>query len=185
MDLPPFIYIQFTNLLCYCLQRPKESDPARHLPTSTHTVDHSPLEWRTEQTCRWGDILESIFLCVKLLPPHTPHTPPRLSLSQHRALWLTAHSPSWGRRFEKGISRNRTLLLTCGRQDGLLAWGREWWRWGTRLHPAVEMAVSIKYHFQFPCFMIPGLLSTNNPPIPPGRPSYLVLKKIDYTCRLL
>lgn len=32
------------------------------------------------------------------------------------------------------------------------------------LRRAVEMAVSIKYHFQFPCFMIPGLLSTNNPP---------------------
>lgn len=27
---------------------------------------------------------------------------------------------------------------------------------------ALEMAVSIKYHFQFPCFMIPQLLSTNN-----------------------
>lgn len=39
-----------------------------------------------------------------------------------------------------------------------------WQRQGTRHRLAVEMAVSIKYHFQFPCFMIPRLLSTNNPP---------------------
>ncbi len=31
------------------------------------------------------------------------------------------------------------------------------------LPATLEMAVSIKYHFQFPCFMIPPLLSTNNP----------------------
>lgn len=67
---------------------------------------------------------------------------------------------------EEGSKRN-FVLPNPPPQDGLLACGRELWLWGTRLHPAVEMAVSIKYHFQFPCFMIPGLLSTNNLPQPP------------------
>lgn len=61
----------------------------------THINTHwGPFSTWTEKgaTCWWGDILKSIFLYVKRTPPS------RLSLSQHRALGLTAHSPGWGGR---------------------------------------------------------------------------------------
>lgn len=54
-------------------------------------------------------------------------------------------------------------VFTCGRRDGLARRARRG-DGGRDFTMQVEMAVSIKYHFQFPCFMIPGLLSTNNPP---------------------
>lgn len=70
---------------------------------------------------------------------------------------------------EEGLKGNllqRVLsspLITCGKRDGL-ACGRVVAMGGQDFAAQVEMAVSIKYHFQFPCFMIPRLLSTNNPP---------------------
>lgn len=90
---------------------------------------------------------------------------PCLSLSQHCALRLTACSPGsrggFERKFAPASSFLPSLHLLQARWPGV--WERRG-DGGTRLHRAVEMAVSIKYHFQFPCFMIPGLLSTNNPP---------------------
>lgn len=109
-----------------------------------------------------------------------------LSPSQRCVRRLTAHSPGSGRGFERKFSPASSFLpmlhLRQARWPGVQR-RRSGWREGTRRCRAVEMAVSIKYHFQFPCFMIPRLLSTNNPPV--GRPSYLVSRKIDYTCRLL
>lgn len=90
---------------------------------------------------------------------------PSLSLSQRCALRLTACSPGSGGGFERKFALARSFLpfphLRQARSPGV--WER-CGNGGTRLRSAVEMAVSIKYHFQFPCFMIPGLLSTNNPP---------------------
>lgn len=189
LDLDPehFKCIKFSHTFLMLLfvelkkKRKNENSPALH--TSTHTANHFPHE--RSKVRRGGDVtFWNLFFSPKNCSP--PHHPPSLSLSQCRALGLTAHSPGWGGNGSKG----NFALPNPPPEDGPLACGRELWRWGTRLNPAVEMAVSIKYHFQFPCFMIPGLLSTNNaPPAPPpnplSRPSYLVLKKIDYTCRLL
>lgn len=91
---------------------------------------------------------------------------PFLSLSQRCALRLTGCSPGsregFERKFAPASSFLPSLHLRQARWPG--AWERRDDGEGGRLCRAVEMAVSIKYHFQFPCFMIPGLLSTNNPP---------------------
>lgn len=105
---------------------------------------------------RWGDILKPIFLNVKLSP--------RLSLSA-LVLRLTARSPGSRGGFERKFASAASFLPSLHLRQA--RWPGVWERrddGGTRLRRAVEMAVSIKYHFQFPCFMIPGLLSTNNPP---------------------
>lgn len=90
---------------------------------------------------------------------------PSLSLSQRCALRLTACSPGSRGGFERKFAPASSFLPSLHLRQA--RWPGVWERrgdGGTRLRRAVEMAVSIKYHFQFPCFMIPGLLSTNNPP---------------------
>lgn len=106
---------------------------------------------------RWSDILKSIFLKVKLSPPCLFHS---------NVLWdwqlaLQVLAGGFERKFALASSFLPSLHLRQARWPGV--WER-CGNGGTRLRSAVEMAVSIKYHFQFPCFMIPGLLSTNNPP---------------------
>lgn len=90
---------------------------------------------------------------------------PCLSLSQCCALRLTGcslGSTGWfERKFASASSFLPSLHLQKARWPGMWESHGEG---GTRLCHAMEMAVSIKYHFQFPCFMIPGLLTTNNPP---------------------
>lgn len=90
---------------------------------------------------------------------------PCLSLSQCCALRLTGRSlgsrGGFERKFASASSFLPSLHLRQARWPGMWESHGDG---GTRLRRAVEMAVSIKYHFQFPCFMIPGLLSTNNPP---------------------
>lgn len=74
LDLRPFICIQFTNLLCYCLQRQKI---VRSCPSFTHIDTHCwPLSTWMENGAntpvRWH--FEIYFsLCKTSTPPHTPH----------------------------------------------------------------------------------------------------------------
>lgn len=116
---------------------------------------------------RGGDVtFWNLFFSPKNCPPPTP-PPPQLVSFTVLCFRIDGSLSRLRRKVRKGIF----ALPNPPPQDVLLACGRELWRWGTRLHPAVEMAVSIKYHFQFPCFMIPGLLSTNNAPPPPRAPT--------------
>lgn len=87
-----------------------------------------------------------------------------LSLSQRCALRLTGRSLGSRGGFERKFASASSFVpfhhLRQARWPGM--WESRG-HGGTRLRRTVEMAVSIKYHFQFPCFMIPRLLSTNNP----------------------
>lgn len=122
----------------------------QYCPCSTSTECGAP--------CRWGDILKSIFLYVKLFPACLFHSAVLWD-------WQVTHCLGSGGGFEKKFARwvlsSPSVHLRLVRWPGMWESGGDG---GTRLRRAVEMAVSIKYHFQFPCFMIPGLLSTNNPP---------------------
>lgn len=116
------------------------------------SVDWSvPLHCSTLHTHWWGDILKSIFLHIKLSLPCSL----RFSFTARRSEIDSSLSRFWCWVWKE------IFYLRQARWPG--AWVRRG-DGGTRLCCAVEMAVSIKYHFQFPCFMIPGLLSTNNPP---------------------
>lgn len=106
---------------------------------------------------RWGDILKPIFLNVKLSPPCLFHS----AVLWDWQLALRVLEEGLKGKFALASSFLPSLHLRQARWPGM--WERRG-DGGTRLRHAVEMAVSIKYHFQFPCFMIPGLLSTNNPP---------------------
>lgn len=123
-----------------------------------------------------------------LLPPNIKTFPPRVCLhSSAPPDWQAAPWASGGVRASEEIRSFHPLShLPQARKSGMWESGSDGGGVGTgALAAPVEMAVSIKYHFQFPCFMILGLLSTNNPSPSAARPSYLVLRKIDYTCRLL
>lgn len=107
---------------------------------------------------QWGDILKSIFLKVKLSTPCLFH-------SAVPTDWQVALRVCKEALKENLLGRDLFFFFSSPSLHLQQArWPGEWETRGTRLQRALEMAVSIKYHFQFPCFMIPGLLSTNNPP---------------------
>lgn len=89
----------------------------------------------------------------------------RAPCSFHGAVRLTGGSLGLSPR-AWGLKGNllQQVVAPAGRQKERGGKERAWCVGGegTMLDCAVEMAVSIKYHFQFPCFMISGLLSTNN-----------------------